>query len=81
MEFNIDFGLDNAFASQVRPYASPASDTYFNLVRNATFFTNAIYSPTAYTLFSFEYRRLDSSPASGSASTANVYGLAAGYKF
>ncbi len=80
-QFNIDFGLDNAFASEVRPYGSPANGIYSNLVRNAAFFSNVIYSPTAYTLLSFEYRRLDSTPASGSASKANVYGLAAGYRF
>ena len=81
LEFNADYGLDNAFSSELRPYAAPAGGVYSNLVRNSTFFTNAIYSPTAYTLFSFEYRRLDSTPVTGSAFTADVFGLAAGYKF
>ena len=81
LEFNADFGLDNAFSSELRPYAAPAAGVYSNLGRNSTFFTNVIYSPTAYTLFSFEYRRLDSTPVTGSALNADVFGLAAGYKF
>jgi hypothetical protein len=40
-----------------------------------------IYSPTAYLLFSLEYRHLESSPVLGSSVGANVIGLAAGYKF
>ena len=81
LEFNADFGLDNAFARELRPYAVVGSSPYANLVRNATFFSNAIYSPTAYTLFSFEYRRLSSTPVTGARAASNVYGLAAGYKF
>ena len=81
LEFNADFGLDNAFARELRPYALAGSGTYANLVRNATFFTNVIYSPTAYTLFSFEYRRLSTTPVTGPRAASNVYGLAAGYKF
>lgn len=81
LEFNVDFGLDDAFARELRPYAVAASGIYANVVRNATFFSNAIYSPTAYTLFSFEYRRLSSTPVTGTRAASNVYGLAAGYKF
>ena len=34
-----------------------------------------------YTLFSFEYRRIDSSYAIGPHSVADVYGVAGGYRF
>jgi hypothetical protein len=81
LEFNAAYGLDNAFAVEVRSYFTSASAAYQSLTRNATFFTNVIYSPTAYTLFSFEYRRIDTSPAVGPHTVANVYGLAAGYRF
>jgi len=81
LQLNAAFGIDNAFASEIRPYLTFVSAPYGNLARNSTFFTNAIYSPTAYTLFSFEYRRIDSSPATGPHSIANVYGVAAGYRF
>ena len=81
LEFNADFGLDDAFARELRPFAVASSGTYANLARNATFFSNTIYSPTAYTLFSFEYRRLSSTPITGARATSNVFGIAAGYKF
>jgi len=81
LEFNAAYGLDNLFASQLRPYLPLNPNTYQNLARNSTFFTNTIFSPTAYTLFSFEFRRIDSSPALGQHSIADVYGVAAGYRF
>jgi hypothetical protein len=81
LEFNTAYGLDNLFAGQLRPYLSLNSNVYQNLARNSTVFTNAIFSPTAYTLFSFEFRRIDSSPALGQHSIADVYGVAAGYRF
>ena len=81
LELNAAYGLDNAFTHELRPYLTPAMGWYQNLARNATLTSNVIYSPTAYTLFSFEYRRIDSSPAAGTASTSDVYGVAAGYRF
>ncbi|MEO6817148.1 MAG: hypothetical protein ABI177_10635 [Edaphobacter sp.] len=83
LEFDADFGMDNVFASELRPYYDdPASNlTYQNLARNKTFFTNVIYSPSAYLLFSLEYRRIQTSPVVGSSEDGNVFGLAAGYKF
>jgi hypothetical protein len=80
-EFNGAYGLDNAFTHELRPYLTPAMGWYQNLARNATLTSNVIFSPTAYTLFSFEYRRIDSSPAAGTASMSDVYGVAAGYRF
>ena len=81
LEFNVGYGLDNAFAHEIRPFVLTAPSAYQSLARNATWFTNVIYSPTAYTLFSFEYRRIDSSYAIGSHSVADVYGVAGGYRF
>jgi phage FluMu protein gp41 len=81
LEFNVAYGLDNAFANEIRPYALNASSTYQSLARNSTWFANVIYTPTTYTVFSFEYRRIDSSYAVGPHSVADVYGIAGGYRF
>ena len=81
LEWNAAFGLDNVFAGQLRPYASAAAAPYQNLARNRTATGNVIYRPSAYLLFSFEYRHLESAPVIGPASSANIFGIAAGYKF
>lgn len=83
LEFNAALGMDNVFASELRPYFydSPGNLSYQNLARNRTFFTNVIYSPSAYLLFSLEYRRIQTSPVVGLNAIGNVWGLAAGYKF
>jgi hypothetical protein len=81
LEFNGALGIDNAFAGELRGALANGSGPYQNLARNATFTTNVIYSPTAYTLFSFEHRRLNSSPVTGAHAISDVYGVAAGYRF
>jgi hypothetical protein len=81
LEFNVAYGLDNAFAHEIRPYVLNAAGAYQSLARNSTWFANVIYTPTAYTLFSFEFRRIDSSYAIGPHSVADVYGVAGGYRF
>lgn len=81
VEMNAAFGIDNAFASDLRRYATPGGVGYLNLARNRTYTGNIIYSPAAAVLFSLEYRHLDSSPVLGLSSSANIINLAAGYKF
>ncbi|HEV2578145.1 MAG TPA: hypothetical protein VGU25_13135 [Acidobacteriaceae bacterium] len=81
LEFNASFGIDNGFASDLHRYANPSGAIYQNLARNRTWTGNIIYSPSAYLLFSFEYRYLASAPVIGLSSNANVIGLSAGYKF
>jgi hypothetical protein len=81
LEFNAAFGLDNVFASQLRRYAVPNGTPYQNLARNRTYTGNVIYSPSAYLMFSFEYRHLESAPISGVTNAADIVGIAAGYKF
>jgi hypothetical protein len=54
---------------------------YQNLTVNRTFTGNVIYAPSAYLLFSLEYRRLKSSPIVGLPAQSNIIGLGAGYKF
>lgn len=81
LEFNEAFGTDQVPAGQLRPYAGPASATYQNVARNRTVTGNFIFSPSAYLLFSLEYRRIESSPVNGTTAASDVIGVAAGYKF
>jgi hypothetical protein len=80
LEFNGAFGMDNAFSSELREYANVATG-YLGLARNRTFFANAIYSPSAYLLFSLEVRHITSTQITGPAADSNVIGIGAGYKF
>lgn len=81
VQINAAFGIDNVFASELRPYYVPGGSVYQNLARNRTYTGNVIYSPSAYLLFSLEYRHLESSPVVGAAAGSNIIGLGAGYKF
>jgi hypothetical protein len=81
LEFNAAFGLDNVFANELRSFAVPGGTMYENLARNRTYTGNVIYSPSAYLLFSLEYRHIESSPVIGLTAGSNIIGLGAGYKF
>jgi uncharacterized coiled-coil protein SlyX len=80
-ELNAAFGMDNVFADELRHYAVTGGSVYQNLARNRTYTGNVIYSPSAYLLFSLEYRYLQSSPVVGLPAQSNIIGLGAGYKF
>jgi len=81
LEFNEAIGIDEVPANQLRPYAIPAYNSYYNLARNRTITGNVIYSPSAYLQFSLEYRRLETSPVTAPTEFSDVLGFAAGYKF
>jgi uncharacterized coiled-coil protein SlyX len=81
LEFNTAYGIDNSFASETRRYVGTYPTSYLNLARNQTFFANAIYSPSAYLLLSFEFRHIWSAPITGATANSNILGVAAGYKF
>lgn len=81
LEFNEAFGVDNVPAGQLRPYATATPVSEYNLARNRTFTGNVIFSPSAYLLFSLEYRRIMSSYVTAPSSFSDVIGVAAGYKF
>jgi uncharacterized coiled-coil protein SlyX len=81
LEFNAAFGIDNAFADELRRYAVSGGTTQQNLSRNHTYTGNVIYSPSAYLQFSLEYRHLESVPVIGPPASSNIIGLGAGYKF
>lgn len=81
LEFNEAMGADEVPAGQLLPYAGTPTSAYQNVARNRTITGNVIYSPSAYLLFSLEYRRIASSPLNGSTASSDVIGVAAGYKF
>lgn len=81
LEFNAALGMDSVPAGQILRYPAVAVSAYQYLARTQTFTGNAIYSPSAWLLFSLEYRHLDSSPVNAPAATSNIIGVAAGYKF
>jgi hypothetical protein len=81
LEFNAAFGIDNAFANELRQYAVSGGTSYQNLSRNHTYTGNVIYSPSAYLQFSLEYRHLESYPVIGLPSGSHIIGLGAVYKF
>jgi len=81
LEFNAAFGTDQVHAGQLRPYAGASSAWYLNLARNRTYVANVICAPTAYLLFSLEYRHLQSSPVNGTTNSGDVVGIATGYRF
>lgn len=81
LEFNEAFGIDNVPARQLRPYATTTPVSVYNLTRNRTITGNVVYSPSAYLLFSLEYRRIMSSYVTASPTFSDVIGVAAGYKF
>lgn len=81
LEFNEAFGIDDVPAGQLRPYAIATPVNVYNLARNRTFTGNVIYSPSAYLLFSLEYRRIMSSYVTATSTFSDVIGVAAGYKF
>ena len=81
LEFNAAYGMDNVFAGQLRPYFVSGGSIVQNLAINRTYTGNVIYSPSAYLLFSLEYRHLESLPVIGLPAQSNIIGLGAGYKF
>lgn len=81
LQFNEAFGIDDVPAGQLRPYAISTPVSEYNLARNRTLTGNVIYSPSAYLLFSLEYRRIMSSYVTAPSTFSDVIGVAAGYKF
>jgi uncharacterized coiled-coil protein SlyX len=82
VEMNAGYGTDNPFAREIQAAISSSCATcYSGLARNRSFFSNVIYSPSAYLLFSLEYKRLWTNYGTGSRALSDVVGIGAGYKF
>ena len=81
LEFNEAFGIDNVPGHQLFPYVTTTGVSISNLARNRTATANVIYSPSAYLLFSLEYRHIMSSFETAPTQSTDVIGLGAGYRF
>jgi len=82
VEINAGYGADNPFAKEIQAaLSSSPSTTYLGIARNRSFFSNLIYSPSAYLLFSLEYRRLWTNFSSGPTVFSDAIGIGAGYRF
>jgi hypothetical protein len=81
VELNAAYGMDEVFAGQLKHYFVLGGSMFQNLASNRTYTGNVIYSPSAYLLFSLEYRHLESSPVRGLPAQSNIIGIGAGYKF
>jgi uncharacterized coiled-coil protein SlyX len=82
LEMNAGYGADNPFNKEIdAAMLSSAAMYYSGLARNRSFFSNAIYSPSAYLLFSLEYKRLWTDYAGSPTYFSDSIGIGAGYKF
>jgi hypothetical protein len=82
IEFNAGYGTDNPFAKEIQDALKSSADaTYAGLARNRSVFSNVIFSPSSYLLFSLEYRRLWTNYSTGSTNFSDVIGIGAGYRF
>jgi hypothetical protein len=81
-ELNAFFGLDSAYAAEVRE-GTPVVTTspYLYLIRNQSFGGNYIFRPRTYLLFSAEYRGLRSWYTYGPVRAAQSITLSTGYIF
>jgi hypothetical protein len=81
LEFNAALGMDWTPSGELYRYTGPATAYYENLARTQTLTGNVIFSPSAWLLFSLEYRHLESWPVNAPSAQSNIIGVAAGYKF
>ena len=86
VEMNAGVGTDNPFSREIHTAISsqnesPIAYSYTGLTRNRSFYSNVIYSPSAYLLFSLEYKRLWTNYATGPTDFSDSIGVGAGYKF
>jgi hypothetical protein len=81
LEFNIAFGQDNPFASDIRAFSDAQSYGDPTLTRNQGVFGNVIYRPRSDLLFSLEYRRLKTFSIYDDNATAGQVNLGMGILF
>jgi hypothetical protein len=75
------FGEDNAFAGDIRGFATDANNFGPILGRNRGQLGNLVYRPRSDLLLSAEFRRLHTFPVYDSASVTNQVNLAMGVLF
>ena len=81
LELNGTFADDNAFASDIRGFATDANNFITILGRNRGMLGNLVYRPRSDLLLSAEFRRLRSFPVYSDSSVTNQVNLAMGILF
>ena len=81
LELNGVFAQDDAFASDIRGFATDANNFVTILGRNRGALGNVVYRPRSDLVLSAEFRRLHSFPVYSNASTTNQINLAMGILF
>jgi hypothetical protein len=82
LQLNGGFGTDNPFVSEIPATTYSLGNSFYpGLARNRSFFGNAIFSPSAYLLFSLEYRRILTNYINQPTTQGDVIGIGAGYRF
>jgi hypothetical protein len=81
-EANASIGLDDGFANDFHSLIFAPTATVAQLrARNEMVVGNLIFRPKTYLILSPEYRRIWTWPIYGTATTANIFTLSAGYQF
>jgi hypothetical protein len=81
VEINMGYGIDNPFTHEIDEAYVASGTTYAGLARNRSMFSNVIFSPSAYLMFSLEYRHLWTNYNIGPTNFSDVIGIGVGYKF
>jgi hypothetical protein len=82
VETNMSIGLDDGFARDFHAVVLPSTASNTQLrARNKMVIGNLIYRPKTYIILSPEYRRIWSSPITGTANTLDIFTLSAGFQF
>jgi hypothetical protein len=81
LQFNVAFGQDNPYASDLREYAGNATYYPVPISKNQSAFVNFIYQIRSDVVFSVEYRRLKTFTLDSAADSANLFNLSLGYIF
>jgi hypothetical protein len=82
LEVNAGIGLDDGFAEDFHEFIFPPTVSATQLrARNRMAFSNVIFRPKTYLIFSPEYRRIWTWPIYGTVNTADIFTLSAGYQF
>ena len=82
LETNFSIGQDNGFARDFHAVVlSPTASATQLRARNKMVVANFIFRPKTYIILSPEYRRIWSSPITGTGSTLDIFTLSVGYKF
>jgi hypothetical protein len=81
VEFNVAYGQDNPFSSDLRRFYRPYGYAHSRISRNQSEMFNVIYRPRTDLIFSLEYRHINTLEANGDRYTAGHVNLGVGVLF